>query len=443
MLSRMHADQRRDSRFWHPFADMGAVRSNELVIERGEDVWVYDADGQRYLDATASLWYANIGHGRPEIAAAVAAQMGKLEAYSQFGDFASPTAVELCERLAGYAPMDDARVFLTSGGGDSIEVAAKLARRYWQETGEPQRTRLISRDNGYHGTHGYGTALAGIPANRVGWGPLDEDVTVVPHDSVDALRDAVARLGADRVAAIFVEPVIGAGGVYPPPEGYIEGVAELCAETGILFVCDSVIVGFGRLGTWFGIERWGVQPDLITFAKGVTSGYLPLGGVVVSGRVAEPFWSAPGGPVFRHGATYAGHATCCAAALANLDVLEGDGLLQRGRELEGDLMDALAPLSGHELVGEVRGGMGTLAAVELSADLLGERPGAPVDLAARARRRGVLVRPLLRGVAASPPLTATPDHFELITEALSTSLDEVAAGRTATAASSQSARQSA
>ena len=415
-----------DSRLWHPFADMGTVRGAELVLDRGDDVWVFDTAGTRYLDATAALWYANVGHGRPEIAEAVSAQMRRLAAYSAFGDFANAPALELAARLAELAPMEDARIFLTSGGGDSIDTAAKLARRYWHETGEPDRTRLITRDNGYHGTHGYGTALAGIPANRVGWGPLDEDVTVVPHDSVDALRDAIGRLGPERVAAVFVEPVIGAGGVYPPPEGYIEGVAEVCRDTGVLFVCDSVICGFGRLGTWFGIERWEAEPDMITFAKGVTSGYLPLGGVAISGRVAEPFWSKPGAPVFRHGATYAAHPTCCAAALANLDLLAADGLLERGRELEGPLLEAFQGLATHAAAGEVRGGCGFLAAVELDADLLSERPGAVAEVAAVARREGVLVRPLLRGLAASPPLTATTEHIGLIADAIRAGLDAVA-----------------
>jgi adenosylmethionine-8-amino-7-oxononanoate aminotransferase len=409
-----------DSRLWHPFADMGAVRTSELVLERGEDVWVWDAGGTRYLDATASLWYANVGHGRPEIAAAVAEQMAKLEAYSAFGDFVTRPAQELAARLAAHAPMAaGARIFLTSGGGDSVEVAAKLARRHFVERGETGRTRIIVRREGYHGTHGFGTALAGMQANRVGWGPLDEDVSIVPHDSIDALRDEVGRLGPESVAAVFCEPVIGAGGVHPPVAGYIEGLAELCRDTGILFVCDSVICGFGRLGTWYGIERWGVEPDMITFAKGVTSGYLPLGGVVVSEHIAEPFFRGPGGPMLRHGATYAAHPTCCAAALANLDLLEQDGLMERGRELEDELYDALAPLAEHPLVTEVRGGTGLLAAIELAPEV------APGKVGAGCRARGVLVRPTLSAVAVSPPLTATPDHFELITEALSTALDEL------------------
>jgi putrescine---pyruvate transaminase len=220
--------------------------------------------------------------------------------------------------------------------------------------------------------------------------------------------------------------VIGAGGVRPPEPGYIAGVAEVCAERGILFVCDSVICGFGRLGSWYGIERFEVVPDMIIFAKGVTSGYLPLGGVVVSERVAEPFWGEPGGPVFRHGATYAGHATCCAAALANLDLLE-DGLLERGRLMEGPLAAALEAAGGHAAVREVRAGLGFLGAIELEPDLLAADPGTVVRVAQAVRRNGVMVRPLATSIAVSPPLTATEQHLELLTEALVAGLDEAIA----------------
>jgi putrescine aminotransferase len=413
-----------DTRFWHPFADMGAVRGNELVIERGEDVWVWDAEGRRYLDATASLWYSNVGHGRKEIHDAIAAQLAKIEAYSVFGDLASAPTLELAARLAEHAPMPS-RIFMTSGGGDSIDVAAKLARRYWFELGEPDRVVLVSRTQGYHGTHGYGTAIGGIAANRVGFGPQVESEQV-PHDSVEAFEEAIRRVGASRIAAFFMEPVIGAGGVHLPGPRYVEGVAALCARNEILLVIDSVICAFGRLGTWFGIERWDVVPDMITYAKGVTSGYLPLGGVVVSDRVAEPFWRAPGGPVFRHGATYAGHATCTAAALANLDILEREGLIERGRELEAPLHEALLALEGHPALGEIRGGLGALGAIDIESELLARDPGAVGRLASGARRAGVIVRQLGSGVAVSPPLTIDPDNFELITQALAAGLDDAA-----------------
>ncbi len=411
-----------DSQLWHPFADMSHVRSAELVLDRGEDVWIWDTDGNRYLDATASLWYANVGHGRQEIVDAAAKQMGRLEAYSAFGDFTTEVATELAGRLSELAPMEDTKIFLASGGGDAIDTAAKLARRYWQAVGEPQRVHLISRIHGYHGTHGYGTSLAGIEANRAGFGVFDPATSSVPHDDVAALAAAFERMGPENIAAFFCEPVIGAGGVFPPAPGYIEACAALCEEAGVLFVADCVICGFGRLGSWWGVERFGLEPDMITFAKGVTSGYLPLGGVAVSGRVAEPFWDGDGAPIFRHGATYSAHATCCAAGLANLDILEREGLIPRGEELEGDLLSALAPLATDPSVSEVRGGTGLLAAVGIRQEVLSARPDAPFLVAAGARDAGVLVRAQGAGVAVSPPLTIQPEHLSQIADGIAAGL---------------------
>jgi putrescine---pyruvate transaminase len=414
------------TRFWHPFADMGAVSQNELLIERGEGVHVFDAEGRRYLDATASLWYANLGHGRTEIADAVAAQMRKLAAYSTFGDFGNRPANELAERLAAVAPMEDARVFLASGGGDAIDTAAKIARRHWVLSGRPERTHLISRTQGYHGTHGFGTSIGGIEANVTNWGPLVPGVSTVQYDSLQALEAEILRVGPERVAAFFCEPVIGAGGVHPPPDGYVEGVADLCGEHGVLLVIDSVICGFGRLGTWFGVERWeDVRPDLITFAKGVTSGYLPLGGVIVSGAVAGPFFEGPGSPMLRHGATYAGHPSCCAAALTVLDIYERENLIPRGRELERPLADALAPLADHPAVAEVRAGLGLLAAVQLSPAALEHEPAAVAKVSQGAREAGVLVRPLLGSIAVSPPLVVESEHLTQIADALRAGLDRL------------------
>jgi putrescine---pyruvate transaminase len=417
-----------DTRLWHPFADMHAVRSGELVIVRGEGAYVWDADGRRLLDGTASLWNVNAGHGRTEIVDAAATQMRELASYSVFGAFANRPALALAERLCALAPLDDPRVFLGSGGGDAIDTAAKLARRFFNATGQPERVHLISRSQGYHGTHGIGTSIGGIQANRQGMGPLDPDASIVPHDSLEALEAEVERVGADRVAAVFVEPVIGAGGVHQPRPGYVEGVAELCARTGVLFVLDAVIGAFGRLGTWFAAERFGVRPDLLCFAKGVTSGYLPLGGVLVGARVAEPFWD-DGGLLFRHGPTYSGHPTCCAAALANLDILEGEGLIERGRELEGPLARALATLGSHELVGEVRAGIGALGAVAFAPDALAAAPALPQQVFAQARDRGVLVRPLGDGVALSPPLVITEQEIDHAAQVIGEALDAVAGER--------------
>jgi putrescine---pyruvate transaminase len=417
------------TRFWHPFANMSEVDGHEFIVDRGEDVWIYDRDGRRYLDGSASLWYSNVGHGRSEIADAVHAQMVQLEAYSAFGEFSNDPADALAERLSDLAPMPDARVFLTTGGGESIDTAAKLARRYWSAQGMPERVHLIGREAGYHGTNGFGTSLGGIEANRAGFGPLVAETSVIEHDSLPALQQRIDELGPERVAAFLAEPVIGAGGVYPPSDGYIEGVAAICADAGVLLIIDSVICGFGRLGTWFGIERWPVEPDMIVFAKGVTSGYLPLGGVVISEKVAEPFWTEPGN-YFRHGATYAGHAACCAAALANIEILDRETLISRGAELEGALFDALAPLTDHPLVGEVRGGTGLMAAVELDAGAQGAGVQ-PAHVTAALRERGVVTRALARAIAFSPPLTVQLEHIALIGDATREAFDAVLAARTA------------
>ncbi len=412
-------DRSGGTHLWHPFAQMGKVKDKQLVMERGEDVWIFDEDGRRYLDATASLWYTNVGHGRDSIREAVSIQMKQLEAYSAFGDFANRPALELADRLSELSPIPDARIFLTSGGGDSIDTAAKLARRYWHEMGHDERHHLIARQHGYHGTHGFGTSLAGIPPNRASVGGLVEDVSVVGYSDAGELRDEIERVGAERCAAFFLEPVIGAGGVYPPPEGYVEEVAEICRENGVLLAVDSVICAFGRLGTWYGIERWhGVIPDMITFAKGVTSGYLPLGGVVISPEIAAPFWDDPDAPPFRHGATYAGHATCCAAALENIRILDEEDLLSRGQDLEGELLDQMNRAADLPATGEVRGGMGLMAALEISSSIMDADAGAPVRLAMAMRERGVLARPLGRGVAVSPPLTVSSEHLEMIGDAL-------------------------
>ena len=393
--------------FWHPFADMGLVEQRPLTIVRGDDVWVWDDAGTRYLDATASLWCCNVGHGRPEIADAVSAQLRELDSYSCFGDFTNPQAERVCERLAAVAPEPRSKVFLGSGGGDMIDSAAKIARAYFAQQGEPGRQHLIGRTHGYHGTHGFGTSVGGIEANQTGFGTIVAATSQIPHDNAEALDVEIRRLGPENVAAFFCEPVIGAGGVYPPEEGYIERTAEICREHGVLFVADCVIAGFGRLGTWLGIDRWPVKPDLITLAKGITGGALPLGALTAAPHVAEPFFTGePGAPMLRHGATYGGHPSVCAAANATFDIYERDGLITRGAELEGDLEQALrGAAEGHPLVAEVRAGVGLLGAVELAPDLLAADPKAPVALAMACRAEGVLVRPLGRGVAVSPPLT--------------------------------------
>jgi putrescine---pyruvate transaminase len=415
-----------DTRLWHPFADMSVVRHEEFVLARGEGAYVFDEDGNRYLDASASLWYCNVGHGRAEIADAVAQQLRTLETYHVFGDVTNRPARELAAKLAEVSPMADTKVFFTSGGGDAIDTAAKIARIYWQTLGQHDRVHIIARTNGYHGTMAFGTSIGGMPAITSGWGPLVPATSQVQWDSAQALRDEIERVGPERVAAFFCEPVIGAGGVFPPPPGYLEEVAAICAETGILLVIDAVITGFGRLGDWIGCERFGVTPDLVTFAKGVTSGYLPLGGVLVSGRVAEPFWDEPGHVVL-HGQTYAGHASACAAGLANLAIIEREGLLGRARELEGELSDALAPLRDHPLAGEVRGGTGLMALVELAPEVLEADPAAGMAFYRAIRANGVITRSHAVGVAISPPLIVTREQIRELADGVRAGLEQLAA----------------
>ncbi len=416
------------SALWHPFADMGSVARSRLTLVRGKGAWVWDEEGRRYLDGTASLWCANLGHGRGEIAAVVRQQLEELDSYTLFGDYANEPAVELAQRLSALAPTPASKVFLGSGGGDMVDTAAKLARRWFAERGQPQRTHLIGRTHGYHGTHGVGTSVGGIPANAAGFGPLVPDASSVPHDDAEALERELERIGPERVAAFFCEPVIGAGGVRLPPEGYVERVAEICRAHGVLFVADCVICGFGRLGTWLGIDRWPVRPDLVTLAKGITDGALPLGALLVAPHVAEPFFTdEPGAPVFRHGPTYAGHPACCAAANVALDLYERERLIERGRTLERPLADALAPLAEQPLVAEVRAGLGLLAAIELTEEARAEDPAIVTRLQLACRELGVLVRPLAAGIAVSPPLVVREREIELLADGIARGLQAVSA----------------
>jgi adenosylmethionine-8-amino-7-oxononanoate aminotransferase len=414
--------------YWHPFADMAAVEAaGELTLARGEGSHIWDTEGNRYLDATAGLWFANVGHGRTEIADAVAAQLGQLAAFSTFGDLTNPPTAALADRVAALAPVEGSKVFLTSGGSDSIDTATKMVRRYWSLAGEPQRTVLVRRERAYHGMHTAGTSLAGIPANAEGYGGLLADVVEVGWDDAAALRAVIDRIGADRVAAFFCEPVIGAGGVFPPPEGYLRAARDVCREGGVLFIADEVITGFGRCGDWFASGRFGLEPDLITAAKGITSGYLPLGAVVAAPSVWQPFWEQGAG-MFRHGYTYSGHAGVSAAALANLDIIEKEGLLERAKVLEGSLLEALSTLADHPLVSEIRGGTGVLAAVQVDPARLDARPELLGRLVPACRARGIMTRALTTGaLQISPPLVLTDAELVELTEGLRAALDDLEA----------------
>jgi adenosylmethionine-8-amino-7-oxononanoate aminotransferase len=403
---------------------MGKVDGHELVLVRGDGCRVWDEHGNEYLDATAGLWFANVGHGRSEIADAVAVQLRTLAAHTIFGDYANEPALALAGRLAALAPIEDAAVFFGTGGGDAVDTAAKIARRYWALRDEPERTIIVSRTFAYHGTNAYGTSLSGIPAVRDGYGTLVGDIAEVAHDDPDELARTIDDLGG-RVAAFIGEPVIGAGGVIPPADGYWPEVARICRERDVLLICDEVISGFGRLGTWFGCERYGFAPDLMTCAKGVSSGYVPLGAVVASGRVREPFWREDAAP-FLHGGTYAGHPGACVAGLVNLDIVERERLVDRAAVLEPVLHELLEPLREEDGVADVRSA-GLAAAVELDPALVAGSPGAPFAAVLAARREGVLTR-ALRGMALqiSPPLVVTEDELATIVAAVRVGVREAA-----------------
>jgi adenosylmethionine-8-amino-7-oxononanoate aminotransferase len=396
---------------WHGFADMAALEAEgELVLARGEGAVVWDEAGTEYLDATAGLWFVNVGHGRVRIADAMRAQAATLAAYSTFGDVANRPALELASLVASLAPVPRSKVFFTSGGSDSVDTAVKLVRRFWSLAGRPDRRVVVVRDKAYHGMHLAGTALAGIADNRGGYGELDPDVVRVPWDDARALEETLAAIGAERVAAFFCEPVIGAGGVFAAGEAYLLACREICERTGVLFVADEVITGFGRAGAWFASGRYGLEPDLVLCAKGLTSGYVPMGAVIAAPRVWEPFW-ATGAGAWRHGYTYSGHAVAAAAGIANLAIMAEEDLPGRALALEPVLAEILAPLAAHPLVSEVRAGVGLLAAIQLT------DPAAVPHLVTALRRLGVLTRGLVGGgLQVSPPLVVTQDQLATLAE---------------------------
>jgi len=419
------------SAFWNPFANMSTLAGNAVTIVRGEGCTVFDAQGRGYLDALASLWYCNVGYGRTELAEAAAAQMREIAGFQTFEYYTNEPAEALCGRIVDLASMSGAKVFLTPGGGsDAVDTAGKLARAYWRAVGEPDRQVIISRTHAYHGMNAYGTSLGGIPLLTEAYTPLVSQVEQVPWDDPNALEKSIELVGEGRVAAFFCEPVIGAGGVYPPPDGYLEQVRQICRRRNVLFVADEVITGYGRTGEWFASGRFGLDPDLITSAKGLSSGYLPIGAVIASERVAEPFWRAGSTQVFRHGYTYSGHPAAAAVALANLDLIERERLIDRVRALEPLLARAMAPLAGHPAVSEVRSGTGLLAAVEIAEDVRAADPSVGQRLVLAIRERGVLTR-LLRAIAlqVSPPFVITEQEIARIAEAFAGALDEVTAGR--------------
>jgi putrescine---pyruvate transaminase len=404
--------------FLHGFARPAAGPEAFLSIVRGDGATVWDDLGNAYIDALGSLWYCNAGHGRRPIIDAMIEQLGTLEAFHTFDRFTNPPAEALCGRLAELAPMDDVRVFLGSGGSESVDTSIKLARLAHAAAGDVHRTLVISRAPSYHGATYGGMTATGLPLNQAGFGPLVGDMVTVPKDDLAALDAVLAERGGE-LAAIIAEPVIGAGGVHPPAPGYLAGLRERCDRFGGFLISDEVICGFGRLGSWFGAARYGVRPDLVTFAKGVTSGYFPLGGVLI-GPAVHTRLSADPTSVLRHGYTYSGHPTGCVAALANIDLLVEEQLLDRAPVIGARLEAGLKALVDGERVVECRGD-GAVWGIEFSPAL------SAVDVREELLTRGVIARPIGTTVLAfCPPLVISDGELDRVVEATAASVTAAA-----------------
>ena len=405
-----------DRRFLiHPLHHPDDHRHPFFVVS-GKGALLRDAEGREVIDGLSGLWNVNIGHGRGELADAAAAQMRKIAFASAYIGATNEPAVRLAEKIVGHAYKNSAAVYFTTAGAESNESAFKFARYFWKINDKPQKTKIISRLQAYHGVTMAAMSATGIAAYHNMFGPLVPGfIQVVPPypyraegnadpgiAAADAVEEAVQKEGADTVAAVIAEPVMGAGGVIVPPPTYFPRLREICDRYDLLLIADEVITGFGRTGRWFALGHWGIEPDLVSFAKGVTSGYLPLGGVIASKRVHEAINSAPAERKFMHAATYSGHPVCCAVGLANLGIIEKEGLVERAAVVGKRLLQGLSSLRDLPVVGEVRG-LGMMAAVELVSDREKKTPalGLGGRIARAALGRGLLAR--IRPGAADPP----------------------------------------
>ncbi len=394
----------------HPFSLPAMAEEDFVDIVRGEGSLVFDADGKDYVDGMANLWLCQVGHGRAEIVDAVTTQMHQIEAYNTFAPFTNGPAARVAEMIVERSPHPDGRTFLGCSGSEAVDTALKLARLVQQRRGTEGRQVVIKRTNGYHGTNFGGTSAQGIAPNREGWGDLVPHFLEVPHDDLEAVASIFADQG-ERIAAVLTEPVQGAGGVFPPVDGYLQGLRRLCDDNGALLIFDEVICGFGRTGEWFGAQTFDVTPDMITFAKGVTSGYLPLSGVIVSRSLCEELEQP--GFLLRTGYTYSGHQASCAAGIANLQIMTDEGLDRRANHVGEKLCEGLSALQADGLIESWRG-MGAVYAAELGRDSIPVRN----DIL----EGGVIVRPIGSCLAICPPLVITDDEVGRIIDTMASAL---------------------
>jgi len=434
-----------DRTHWlHPQGDLAAPPGTipQLIIVSGKGATLVDIDGREYLDGMASLWNVNVGYGRKELAAAAAEQMSILAFSSAYGGFGTTPAIKLAAKLAELAPGNLDVTYFASGGGEANDTAYKIARLYWKLRGEPERINIVSRIRDYHGLTYAATSATGLANFWKGFEPLAPGFLHAPSPDpyryagegsagaayVQALEKIVLDAGPGTVAAVVAEPVQGAGGVIVPPADYFPLLRKLCDRHGLLLIADEVITGFGRTGRWFAMEHWNVQADLMIFAKGVTSGYLPLSGVMLTRSVHDVLTSVKG--MFAHGFTYSGHPTACAVGLRNLQIIEEEGLVQRAAERGAYLQARLQELRRLDIVGDVRG-LGLVAGVELVADkatkgLFDSSMGAARRVWLEALANGVIVRPLSGDVVAmSPPFVISEPEIDRIVDVLHSAIEKV------------------
>ncbi len=390
----------------HPFTHPAKAENELINIVRAKDSTIWDEHGRSYIDGLASLWYCQIGHGRSEMRDAIVAQLDQLAAYHTFDPFTNGVAARLAEMIVERSPLPGGRVFLGCSGSEAVDTVLKLARLTHQVRGDHDRQLVVRRTHGYHGTNLGGTSAQGIAPNREGWGDLVPHFVEVPHDDIEAMATLFAEQG-ERIAAVLTEPVQGAGGVHVAPDGYLEGARRLCDDHGALLIFDEVISGFGRTGQWFGAQTLGVTPDLITFAKGVSSGYLPVSGVIASRAVCETLEAMEG--VLRTGYTYSGHPACAAAAIKNIEIIGDEGLVERATHIGTVAEAGLAALAGDGLIESYRG-LGGMWAAELGRDAVPAR-NAMLE-------RGVILRPIGTALAMCPPLVITDAELGTVLDAM-------------------------
>jgi putrescine aminotransferase len=429
----------------HPFTDHAALsRKGTRVISRAEGVYLYEADGRRILDGMSGLWCVNLGYGRRELAEAAFKQMQQLPYYNSFFQVAHPPAIELARLLAEVTPPQFKHVFFTGSGSEANDTVVRTVRHYWAVLGQPQRTVIISRHNAYHGSTMAGASLGGMkPMHEQGGLPIPgivhirqpywfgEGGELAPEEfgrvAAQALEEKILEIGPDKVAAFIGEPIQGAGGVIIPPASYWPEIQRIVDKYGILLVADEVICGFGRTGRWFGSEYFGIRPDLMPIAKGLSSGYLPIGGVMVGDRVAEVMTGKAG--EFHHGFTYSGHPVACAVACAVIDIMRTEGVVERVREDVGPyLQRRWQELASHPLVGEARM-VGLIGALELVKDK-GKRQGFPdpgeVGLLCRdlCIANGLVMRAVRDTMIIAPPLVITHTQIDELIDKARIALDQ-------------------